>query len=128
MAVTAKIYEQFANESELTLSVMARVAVRCRLTNEDLVPDLYEAVVFYTDTPAPEEFGSSDFACVVDAFEKHMEGSLAAELKNKPDQTIRELCTNLALSMGEVDSILERMLNKGTVEVVCRNPYTFANA
>jgi hypothetical protein len=59
------------SESDLTISVMRRIATQMGLTNPELVNDLYESVIFYTGSHDPDHgFGSSDFTAVYRSFEQ----------------------------------------------------------
>lgn len=58
-------------ESDLTISVMRQVARRMGLTNPELINDLYESVISYTENhPEDHGWGSSDTAAVYRAFEQ----------------------------------------------------------
>jgi len=66
-----KINAMSVTESDLTVSIMRRIANKMKLTNPDLVDDLYERVHFFTGDYDPNHgFGSSDFWVVYRAFEQ----------------------------------------------------------
>lgn len=69
------------SETDLTISVMRRIARRMGLTNPELINDLYEAVIFYTGNHDPDHgFGSSDFGVVYRSFEqRYLQGLQVGE-------------------------------------------------
>ena len=57
---------RFANESDLTLSMMKRAISDLEIVNPESLDIIYESVMFYTgDWPESEGWGSSDTAALI---------------------------------------------------------------